>query len=75
MPSFSLLASDTGNDTSIEIPGAIQAGDLCFIWNVADGGGSNPADATPDGFTQLRSVNTNNRWAKIFAKILSLPLT
>ena len=72
MPSFSVVGSNTGTDTSIEISAlSIASGDLCLLWNVADGGGSNPADVTPPDFNVLRTLNSNNRRAKIFYKILT----
>lgn len=71
LSSFSLVGTSTGSDTSIEINGlSIASGDLAFIFNTADGSGSNPADDTPSGFTKLRTALLNTRRCSIFAKIL-----
>lgn len=54
-PRITFLASGTGTDSSIEIPGSIAAGDICLIFdNAVDA--STPTTVVPTDFTSL--VNT-----------------
>lgn len=69
------LAS-TGTGTSITIPAVARVGDVCLVFNKAEGPASTtPADVTPSGFTKLAtdavtSGSQPNVRGSVFCKIL-----
>lgn len=69
------VGSASDNNNSIDIssisPGSIQAGDLCLIFQIANG--SSPVNGTPSGFTQL--VFEDDPGSDTMAKISAKKLT
>lgn len=69
-PSFTFVASGSGSDPSIELPGTPTAGDLCVIWSFYQWADT-LAGGTPADFTRLgNNIGVSGHFSEIAAKIL-----